>query len=236
MRTQHTHSDTLSTMATSVRCEMHDTCVRTEALLILRFLSLCIAAPPDTTSNLLSWSMHVLSTHPEQLDKLRHHLNSTTRPHHDDDVLRCYLNETLRLHPPVPFVDRISKYDCTLHDGTHVPAGTAIFPFFLAAHYDPSFWEDPHTFNPDRFQRNNTENDSIKQRHTYSFIPFSAGGRNCIGSKFAMMEAAHFLAEVVQNFRILPSDPTKVEAAFEGALTPRGLKVVFEAVDCGGAE
>lgn len=66
-------------------------------------------------------------------------------------------------------------------------------------HRDPKQFPDPEKFDPDRFSP-----DSIKQRHTYSFIPFSAGPRNCIAQKFAMLELKTALAAVILKFKILP--------------------------------
>lgn len=56
------------------------------------------------------------------------------------------------------------------------PKGSHILLHILDAHKDPNFWSDPEKFDPDRFLP-----DNVKDRHPFSYIPFSAGPRNCIG-------------------------------------------------------
>lgn len=65
-------------------------------------------------------------------------------------------------------------------------------------HRDTRYWDNPEVFNPDRF---------IDQelKHPYSYIPFSAGSRNCIGQRFAMMEEKCkrkiFMIVLIVNFQ-----------------------------------
>jgi len=58
-----------------------------------------------------------------------------------------------------------------------VPAGTLIAIGIKLIHRNPDFWPNPDVFDPDRFLPEN-----IKNRHPFSYLPFSAGSRNCIGN------------------------------------------------------
>ena len=70
-------------------------------------------------------------------------------------------------------------------------------------HTDPENFKDPLVFNPERFlQKTNSQYEST--RHPFAFIPFSAGARNCIGQKFAMMEMKIILSLLLFNFEIVP--------------------------------
>ena len=65
-----------------------------------------------------------------------------------------------------------------MFSGTHlVPSGTILHLNIYDIHRDPNFWPNPDVFDPDRFLL-----EKIQKRHPYSYLPFSAGPRNCIGN------------------------------------------------------
>ena len=66
-----------------------------------------------------------------------------------------------------------------------------------ALHHDPDIWENPNVFDPDRFLLEN-----IKNRHPYSYIPFSAGPRNCVGQKFAHLELKTVLTILLRKWHV----------------------------------
>ena len=75
-------------------------------------------------------------------------------------------------------------------------------------HTDPENYNDPTVFKPERFLlKANSPDETV--RHPFSFIPFSAGARNCIGQKFAMMEMKIILSLLLFNFKIVPLMETK---------------------------
>lgn len=69
------------------------------------------------------------------------------------------------------------RYISLLLENYVVPAGTEMGCHIFDLHRDPNFWPEPEKYDPDRFLPEN-----IQGRHPYSYIPFSAGSRNCIGS------------------------------------------------------
>nr|XP_054759898.1 cytochrome P450 4c3-like [Lytechinus pictus] len=96
--------------------------------------------------------------------------------------VNCVVKESLRLMPTVPGIVRNLEDDIIV-DGKVVPKGTSIFVNIVGVHRDPEQFPDPARFDPDRFLPDNSA-----KRHPFAFIPFSAGPRNCIGQRFAMME------------------------------------------------
>ncbi|KAI2805260.1 Cytochrome P450 4V2 [Blomia tropicalis] len=110
--------------------------------------------------------------------------------------LEMVIKESLRLYPSVPFIGRKITKEFTAN-GYSVPAGCtcAIFIYFL--HRDPKIFPHPERFIPERF-----EPDAPIHKMPYAYMPFSAGPRNCIGQKFAMLEMKIMLASIIRRYRM----------------------------------
>ena len=90
--------------------------------------------------------------------------------------------------------------------------GSAIIKVTEVIHTDSEHYKDPLVFNPERFLHKNDSEESTGTtgtRHPFAFIPFSAGARNCIGQKFAMMEMKIILSLLLFNFEMVPLMETK---------------------------
>nr|CAD7598899.1 unnamed protein product [Timema genevievae] len=110
---------------------------------------------------------------------------------------RCLL-ETLRMYPPVPIIARQLQEDIKLASGDYIlPEGATVIVATVKVHRRSDIYPDPDVFNPDHFLPERTQN-----RHYYSFIPFSAGPRSCVGRKYAMLKLKVILSTVLRNFRV----------------------------------
>uniref|UniRef100_A0A1I8BFB4 Cytochrome P450 n=1 Tax=Meloidogyne hapla TaxID=6305 RepID=A0A1I8BFB4_MELHA len=91
-------------------------------------------------------------------------------------------------------------------------------------HRDKNYWENPEIFDPERFLKG----DYLK--HPYCYIPFSAGARNCIGQRFALMEEKTLVANIFRRFNIYPKLRTdQMRVASELIIRPMyGNYVKFE--------
>lgn len=78
-----------------------------------------------------------------------------------------------------------------------LPSGTMIILPPISVHRRPNYYPNPHKFDPDRFLPEECAN-----RHAYSFIPFSAGPRNCLGQKFAIIEMKILAAYIIRHFKM----------------------------------
>ncbi|XP_066264992.1 cytochrome P450 4V2-like isoform X3 [Branchiostoma lanceolatum] len=159
----------------------------------------------DTTAAAANWAIFLIGSHPEVQRKVHEEMDRVMsdpgqKPTMDDlremKYLECCIKEALRLYPSVPFFARTLSEDCII-GGYEVPKGvTAIVPTYNV-HRDPNHWPDAEKFDPERFFPENSAG-----RHPYAYIPFSAGSRNCIGQRFALMEEKAILSSIFRHFRI----------------------------------
>ena len=117
------------------------------------------------------------------------------------NYLTMCLKESLRITPPVAGIGRNTTENHTLYDGRIIPKGTYIILGIYSVHLNPDTWPNPNEYNPERFT-----SEAIKDRHPYSYIPFSAGPRNCIGQHFAMNEMKTLLALILKKFQLAPDE------------------------------
>nr|ADE05576.1 cytochrome P450 4M2 [Manduca sexta] len=110
---------------------------------------------------------------------------------------RC-IKESLRLYPPVPAIGRLLSEDVTL-SGYRVPEGAYCHIQCFDLHRRGDLYKDPLVFDSDRFLPEN-----CSDRHPYAYIPFSAGPRNCIGQKFAILEMKSAISSLLRHYELLP--------------------------------
>ncbi|KAF8893052.1 cytochrome P450 monooxygenase pc-3 [Infundibulicybe gibba] len=172
-----------------------------------------LVAGRDTTASTLTFATYMLSEHPHIVDKLRAEIlgvvGKTQRPTYDDiremKYLRAFINETLRLYPPVPADARTSKESTVLPSPTprqrplYVPADTEILYSVMLMHRRKDLWgPDALTFDPDRFI--DSRLGKYLTPNPFIFLPFNAGPRICLGQQFAYHEVSFFLVRLLQQF------------------------------------
>ncbi|KAF8375489.1 cyp-31A3 [Pristionchus pacificus] len=160
----------------------------------------------DTTATALTWALHLIGND-DNVQRLIHEEVDAVFVGDEisvDDLgklkyLECCVKESLRLFPSVPIIMRELGEDQELN-GHLVPKGTHLLLNIYLTHRDHNHWNDPEVFRPERFLPDNSA------RHAYSFVPFSAGSRNCIGQRFALMEEKTILAWIFRHFKIKSSE------------------------------
>ncbi|KAK5926281.1 hypothetical protein CgunFtcFv8_021865 [Champsocephalus gunnari] len=159
----------------------------------------------DTTAASMNWAVHLLGAHPEAHSRVQQELQevfgTSNRPANMEDLkklkyLECVIKEALRLFPSVPFFARNIGEDCHIN-GFKVPKGANAIVLTYALHRDRRYFPEPEEFRPERFMPENAVG-----RPPYAYIPFSAGLRNCIGQRFALMEEKVVLAAILRNFSV----------------------------------
>lgn len=162
------------------------------------------AAGTDTTYTVLEWAMTELLRHPRVLKILQSEVRNMAGPKREiseDDLykmpyLKAVIKETLRLHPPIPLlVPRESTADVKIM-GYDIPAGTRVITNAWAIGRDPTSWERPEEFWPERF----INSDIDFKGQNFELIPFGAGRRGCPGFLFAVSLEELVLATIVHKF------------------------------------
>ena len=113
------------------------------------------------------------------------------------EYLAAFMDEVLRLYPPVGMMVRANSKRCNLL-GSAIPKGTRIVVPVYLLHRHPLYWKDPDAFKPERWLKSGDGSQACS--HHFAFLPFSCGPRNCIGQRFAMYEAMLILAPLIRQF------------------------------------
>ncbi|CAG9771773.1 unnamed protein product [Ceutorhynchus assimilis] len=187
----------------------------------------------DTVSSAITFSLLMISEHPEVQDKLikeqleifGSNLTSVTPTYKELNEMKyldLVIKETLRLFPSVPYFGRRLAQD-TEFKGNLYPKGINVMIFPFAFHRNPKYFPEPEKFIPERFV-------DLSSKYPYAYTPFSAGPRNCIGQKFAMLEMLSTISKVVRNFKLAPARPQhQIQLAAETILISKnGVKISIE--------
>ena len=156
----------------------------------------------ETTALTLAWSWYLLSQNPnvenELVSEWQHVLAGATPTAdqlHRLPYTAAVIAESMRLYPPVYVIGREATDDLEL-GGYRVKRGYTVLMSQWVNHRDPRYFPEPEEFRPERW-----ENGLAKRIPKFAYYPFGGGQRLCVGSSFALMEAAIILAAVGQRYR-----------------------------------
>ncbi|KAL3225846.1 hypothetical protein MRX96_025428 [Rhipicephalus microplus] len=192
-----------------------------------------IFAGTDSTASGVSWTLYLLGLYPSKLARAHEELDQVIGQNPDGIIssedlvqlnyLECCLKESLRLYPPFPLFGRKLEHDMII-DGYRLPKGLTCFVNLYSLHRDPRHFRQPESFLPERFL-----SEEFTQRHPYSYVPFSAGPKNCLGQRFFMQEAKLLLAKVLSKFTLESTKPVEdLKITYEVVLKAiGGLRVWF---------
>ena len=188
-----------------------------------------LVAGHETSSNALSWLLYLLSSRPDCLRRLRQEFDSVLdgSPLSYADVPKFdfatqVIQEALRLYPPFWMVDRMAVADDRAGD-LAIPRGSTVIVFVYGAHHAPRSWQDPESFNPERFTKAN------EKLHTpFTYLPFGGGPRGCIGGNYAMLQILMILSTLLRRYDFQLSPGQTIEARPMVILRPKhGIRMTF---------
>ncbi|KAK9752570.1 Cytochrome P450 [Popillia japonica] len=174
----------------------------------------------DSVSTLLCFMAYELVLNPDIQKKLQDEI--------DDTLIECngkltyeallkmkYMDmvicETLRKWPAAIATDRVCSKPFTIEPvnpgekPVHLKPGEVVFIPINGIHRDPKYFPNPDTFDPERFSDENKGN--IKP---YTYMPFGLGPRNCIGSRFAILESKTIFFSMLSKFNFIAIDKTEI--------------------------
>ena len=185
----------------------------------------------ETVANALAWTWYLLSQNPDceqrfhaEIDR---ELKGRTLGYDDIPRLRyveMVMAESMRLYPPAWAMGRYALNDFQLGD-FFLPAKTTVLMSQFITHRDPRFFSDPLRFDPERFTP-----EAKARRTKFSYFPFGAGFRQCIGESFTWMEGVLLLATLGQKWRMKLVPGHRVEPEPLITLRPKyGMRMQLEA-------
>jgi cytochrome P450 len=181
---------------------------------IAQIITNLLLAGHESTSASLSWSLALLHTHPNALEKLQREVGDAFTPaglelaeFNRMTYLDAVASETLRLYPPGWAIFRTARVDDEL-SGHKVHEGDTLIMSPYVMHRLPKLWADPDSFDPRRFCE-----PGAAPRHPGAYFPFGLGPHTCLGLRFAMLELKTVLGYLIQrfSFTLLPGQDLTIE-------------------------
>lgn len=167
----------------------------------------------DTTASAISWAIYCLGRYPMEQEIV--HKEISTLLGNTQNIswenlqnlprLTAFVKESMRMYSPVP--GTVRRLTSPMKFGNVVlPAGVHVDINIHMIHHHPDVWPDHEVFKPERFLK-----EDITDRHPYSYLPFAAGSRNCIGQHFAMNELRVVVGRFIQRYKVCLVENHKYE-------------------------
>jgi cytochrome P450 len=174
-------------------------------------LATLLLAGHETTAVTLFWTLTLLAQSPEEQERVAEEVRGVAfEPDTAMTVLprlvrtRAVVSEALRLYPPAAVIAREAIGPDRLGD-LDLPQRALVMISPWVLHRHRKLWRDPDAFDPGRFM---PDAPAVPR---FSYLPFGAGPRVCVGAQFALTEAVLVLAMLVQRFKFALADSRPVQ-------------------------
>uniref|UniRef100_A0A182W957 Cytochrome P450 n=1 Tax=Anopheles minimus TaxID=112268 RepID=A0A182W957_9DIPT len=194
----------------------------------------------DTVSTCLTFLAYELTVNKDVQEKLYEEIRATSKSLGGSSLtydalqgmqyMDMVVSEALRMWSPAPVTDRMCVRDYVVDDGDRlkftIDKGTVVFIPIAGLHHDPQYYPNPSKFDPERFSEENRH-----KINPNAYLPFGIGPRNCIGSRFALMEVKAIIYYMLQEFAFEPMPNTQIPLwlakGFAGMRSEKGVFVEF---------
>lgn len=182
----------------------------------------------DTISTAMCNMGYELAQHPYIQERLQKEIDQALQSNNGKvtyelvmklNYLDMVLSETLRKWPPLAALDRVCNDTYTIEPEqpgelpVKIEKGDIVWYPCFPIHRDPQYYPDPELFNPERFSDENKGNID-----PMTYMPFGVGPRNCIGSRFALMEAKVTFVHLLSKFSLVLTNKSEVPLEFKKGL------------------
>jgi cytochrome P450 len=197
-----------------------------------------LAGGAETSSLTIEWAMAELIRNPMIMKRAQMELETVVGMNriieesdlHKLTYLQAVIKETLRLHPPGPLLVPHSSTIkvCGIAKDYDIPPHTRVMVNVWAMGRDPSIWERPFEFYPERFLQQGQEHHHIAteiidmDENNFKLFPFGSGRRACPGRPLGILVGQIVLARLLHSFHwVLPNhqEPNTLDMSEEFGLT-----------------
>ncbi|XP_034950095.1 cytochrome P450 6k1-like [Chelonus insularis] len=168
----------------------------------------------ESSSTTIAFALYELARNPEIQDRARKEIRENLKENgltydsvNNMKYLMQIINETLRLYPPAPILDRVADDDYQIpNSNVVIEKGTAVYVALPGIQKDPKYFPNPEQFDPDRFSEENKN-----KIPSCTFMPFGEGPRICIGARIGLLQTAIGLIRILEDYQVTVNDKHKVK-------------------------
>lgn len=174
-----------------------------------------LLAGTDTVFNVVTEAMYALLMHPNFYHRAVEELDAVvgkSRLVEEADIpklpmIQNIIKETFRIKPAGPSLVPRKNFEACEVAGYHIPANTTVFVNCIPLKRDPSFWDSPDEFNPDRF----IDSKVTVLGSDFNYLPFGYDKRTCPGLNLGMITVQYILAACLQCISWKLSRPRRLD-------------------------
>ncbi|XP_065908807.1 cytochrome P450 3A13-like [Dysidea avara] len=176
----------------------------------------------DTTRNAISLTCYCLAAYHKVQEKAFDEIDKYFSENSGASLYEAVKNipylemvvlEALRHYIPVKDVHRLCVDPCAVNVNLVIPKGTLVYVPIHRINFNPDYWSNPDTFDPERFDPN------IVVNNTEGFLSFGAGPRICLGKRLGLLNTKMALVSILRKYRLDLANDTNIEIEYDGITT-----------------